>query len=75
MEGEPPIGKQQSLTNFGRSLTNLDLKQIWAPTRPLLVTKLSTGCSDKLFFPRANNQKMPKLDLPVGKKVGGVKKD
>jgi len=39
------------------------------------VTKLSTGCSDKLFFPRANNQKMPKLDLPVEKKVGAVKKD
>jgi len=63
-----------SLTNFGRCLTNLDTKrkQIWAPMRPLLVTKLWTGCSGQFFFPPTNHQKMPKNRFAGGKKIGRV---
>ena len=63
-----------SLTNFSRCLTNLDTKrkQIWAPMRPLLVTKLWTGCSGQFFFPPTNHQKMPKNRFAGGKKIGRV---
>ena len=59
-----------SLTNFSRCLTNLDTKrkQIWAPMRPLLVTKLWTGCSGQFFFHWQTIRKCQKIDLPVERK-------
>lgn len=50
-------------------------KLIWAPMRPLLVTNHSTtGRSPTSFFShRQINQKMPKLDLSVGRRLRSVK--